>query len=477
MKKILIFLIVPVLALTGCSKNISRLLIDPKNSSTVPSAALFTEAEFNLASTVSSSNVNLNIFRLICQYWTETTYFDEANYDLGTRLIPDVWWNAWYTTVLNNCEQAKKAAPNDIADAATLKNALAITDILEVYAYYNLVNTYGNIPYSQAMNSDVPFPKYDDAKTLFLDLLDRLDKAIADLDENAGSWGSADLVYGGDPAMWKKFAYSFELKMAMVLADVDAAKAQSVAEAAAPNVFSSNSDNALFAFQGSPPNTNPIWVDLVQSGRQDFVADSTIVGMMQSLNDPRIPLYFTKDKNGDYSGGIAGKGNTYSVFSKPAETIVAPDFPGNLLDYSETEFNLAEAAARGFNVGGTVEDHYNNAITASIEAWGGTAGDAATYLAQPSVAYATAAGADYREKIANQEYIALYNRGFDEWVLMRRLDYPVIPEPLIALTDFPVRFYYPVKESNVNEPNLVAAAQALGGDGDEVTTKLFWDIH
>ena len=92
MKKILIFLIVPVLALTGCSKNISRLLIDPKNSSTVPSAALFTEAEFNLASTVSSSNVNLNIFRLICQYWTETTYFDEANYDLGTRLIPDVWW-------------------------------------------------------------------------------------------------------------------------------------------------------------------------------------------------------------------------------------------------------------------------------------------------------------------------------------------------------------------------------------------------
>ena len=91
MKKILIFLVIPALVLTGCSKNISRLLVDPKNSSTVPAAALFTEAEFNLDSTVSSSNVNLNIFRLITQYWTETAYFDGANYYLGTRAIPHFW--------------------------------------------------------------------------------------------------------------------------------------------------------------------------------------------------------------------------------------------------------------------------------------------------------------------------------------------------------------------------------------------------
>jgi len=58
---------------------------------------------------------------------------------------------------------------------------------------------------------------------------------------------------------------------------------------------------------------------------------------------------------------------------------------------------------------------------------------------------------------------------------LRRLDFPVVPAPLIALTDFPARFYYPAKESNINEPNVVAAAQAIGGD--EVTTKLFWDIH
>ena len=68
------------------------------------------------------------------------------------------------------------------------------------------------------------------------------------------------------------------------------------------------------------------------------------------------------------------------------------------MDYVQTEFMRAEAKERGYNVAGTAEQHYNNAITASIIAWGGTAADAAAYLAQPSVAYSTAAGT-WKQKI------------------------------------------------------------------------------
>ena len=35
-----------------------------------------------------------------------------------------------------------------------------------------------------------------------------------------------------------------------------------------------------------------------------------------------------------------------------------PDFPYIFLSYSQIEFDLAEAAARGFNVGGTAAEHY-----------------------------------------------------------------------------------------------------------------------
>ncbi len=66
-------------------------------------------------------------------------------------------------------------------------------------------------------------PAYDDARTIYDDLQARLSADIATLNAgvNAASWGSEDLVYGGDLAMWKKFAATLKMRMAMRLADVD----------------------------------------------------------------------------------------------------------------------------------------------------------------------------------------------------------------------------------------------------------------
>src|SRR5690349_15555006 len=109
-----------------------------------------------------------------------------------------------------------------------------------------------------------------------------------------GSFGSADVIYDGDVASWKKFANSFKLKMGMTIADDDNAKAKATVESAvAAGVFTSNADNAEFQYLSTPPNTNPIWVDLVQSGRKDFVAASTIISAMTSRNDPRLDDFFT----------------------------------------------------------------------------------------------------------------------------------------------------------------------------------------
>jgi hypothetical protein len=143
-----------------------------------------------------------------------------------------------------------------------------------------------------------------------------------------------------------------------------------------------------------------------------------------------------------------------------------------LLDYVEVEFYLAEAAARGWTVGGTAAEHYDKAITASMEYWGVDAADITLYLARPDVAYATATGT-YKEKIGVQKWLALYNRGFEAWTEWRRLDAPVLVAPANALSVIPVRFTYPVQEQNLNGTNYASAATAIGGD--KVDTKLFWD--
>jgi hypothetical protein len=472
MKKLIIAILPLLLFGTACKKNFEN--ADPKLFTTVPAASLFTQSQRVLTNTLTSTSVNLNVFRLVVQHWEETTYTDEANYDFATRAIPDAVWNAFYRDILNNLRLCKENLATDatITSEDVRKNDAAVADIMSVYAWYYLVTTYGDVPYTQAFDAANTFPKYDDAKTIYGDLLTRLDADIAAINPAAGSFGSADVVYAGSTAKWLKFANSLKLKMGITIVKSDPARAKTAIESAAPGVFTSNTDNAKFQYLGSPPNTNPIWVDIVQSGRNDFGGSKTLIDRLKGLVDPRLSKYFSPLANGQYVGAVPGAGSGFENLSHINPTITAQTFPGLLLDYSETEFNLAEAAARGYNVGGTAAVHYTNAVTASINYWGGTAAEATTYLANPTVAYTTAAGS-IDEKIGVQKWIALYNRGWDAWIEVRRLDYPVLTPPAKAESGFPNRFTYPVNEQNINGVSYGAAAAAIGGDA--VETKLFFD--
>jgi hypothetical protein len=259
--------------------------------------------------------------------------------------------------------------------------------------------------------------------------------------------------------------------MGIALADVDAAKAKTLVEASADHGVETNADNIVFQYLSAPPNTNPVYLDLVQSGRKDFVAANTLVDAMKGLNDPRIPYYFSTDATGAYTGGIYGSSNNYATFSKPNAALTAPDYPTTLFSAAETHFIEAEAIERGL-ITGDAATHYEEAIRASIAEWGGSTADADAYLAQPSVAYATAAG-NWKQKIGTQAWIALYNRGHESWTTWRRLDFPVLTPPADANSAVPLRYTYPVQEQNLNTENYTRAASAIGGD--VVETKIFWD--
>jgi hypothetical protein len=468
-----------VLLFISCKKDMTKLNVNTKAATTVQGEMLFSNAEKAFADVMTTPNVNTNIFELISQYWAETTYPQESRYDLATRNIPLNWWNAIYRDVIedlnqsiilmNDQQQDPTLLPEDIA---AYQNKIAIARIFQAYAFADLVNTFGDIPYTEALQGrENTTPKYDTQKDIYYAVLDTIDAAIAQLNPAAGSFDDADIIYNGDTEEWIKLANSIKLKLGMVLADVDPAKAKSVVESAAPNVFTSNDDNALFPYLSNPPNVNPIWTNLVQSRRNDFVAANTLVDTMNARNDPRREFYFTPI-DGNFLGGIYGNGNTFSNFSDPSDKVEAPDFPAIFMDYAEVEFLLAEGAARGMSVGGTAEDHYNNGVTASIEFWGGTASDATAYLSQAVNKFDAA---NWKKSIGVQAWINYYTRGFDAWTEQRRLDYPQLQAPVSAVTDFPVRYTYPSTEENLNKTNYDAASSSIGGD--LVTTKLFWDVN
>jgi len=473
MKKI-IFLIVPVLFFASCTKNISRFNEETKRAANVPPGTLFSNASRNVSDALASASVNTNVFRFTVKHWAMAVYQDEAQYDFSTRNIPQAWWTTMYRDVLVDLAESRRLVSADATLLPGVKaNQLAIIDLMQVYVYNILVNTFGDIPYTEALDPSNLFPKYDDAKTVYTDLLKRVADDIGKLNaSSAGFSSSEDLVYKGSVAKWIKFANSMRMKMGMILADSDNATAKSNVEAADANAISSASDNALLVYLGSTPNTNPLYADIVLGGRGDYVAAEDLMNKLISLNDPRKPLYFGTNNAGQYVGGVVGKVNTYSDMSKPSTQVSAATAPLVLLDYVETEFYRAEAKERGYNVAGTAEQHYNNAIRASIIFWGGTDADADTYLAKPEVAYTTAGGT-YKEKIGFQKWIALYNRPFEGWTELRRLDFPVLTPPVAAISGFPNRLQYPNNEQQLNGTNYTSAASKIGGD--KVETKLFWD--
>ena len=482
MKKLSIISISICLILSACTKDLSTLNINPKSSSSAIPSALFLQGEKNLVDAITSTSVSSAPFRVLSQEWTENSYVYEAQYNLAAYQSNSGWWNTLYRDALNNLDGAKKSFPiNFHGDGVTLRNDLDITDLLEVYSYYLLVGTYGDIPYTQALNTTIPFPKYDDAKTIYTDLFTRVDSCIAGINTTEGAMGSADQIYGGNMTEWLKFAASLKVKMAILIAGEDpTTAAQKINEAVTTGVFTSNDDNALFAYDpGSPANSNRIWNALVLSGRHDFLPANLLVNTMVGWNDPRLPLYFTQYPAGSstYKGGIPGAGNGYGSASDFSAQLQKPGYPGDLMDYSEVEFYLAEAAARGFITTGSAESYYDAAITASIDFWGGTDAQAATYLAQPSVAYATATGT-WQQKIGYQEWISDYNHNWESWTVIRRLGYPnvdVVNPPVNAQGTIPLRYYYPNNETISNPTNWAAATALLPGGKDVVSAKLFWE--
>jgi hypothetical protein len=467
MKKYLLFL--ATLFILSCSdEDYEDLNRDPNNPTEVSAENLFTASQKSLFDQLESTNVNVNVFRLFSQYWTEVTYIEESNYDLTTRNINGNHWGEIYRDVLYDLQNAKVLVDGDAGKTAMIS-------VLEVYAWQILVDTFGDIPYTQALQGkDNMLPSYDNDTDIYANLLVRIDAAINQLNGASSGFNAADIMYQGDMTKWKKFAQSLKLKLAMRIADVNNTAAKAAAEQAyAGGLFTSNADNATIDYESANPN--PIWTDLIQSGRNDFVVANTIIDYMNTLSDPRRSKYFADNLGaGTYVGGTYGDFNNFSTKTHVADLIQTQTFRGVIMDYAEIEFLLAEAAERGYVVGANAETHYNNAINASMADWGVSSTAAASYLADPAVAYTTASGT-WKQKIGFQFWLAMYNRGFEGWCIYRKYDAPVLNVAADSGDPVPNRYTYPISEQTLNVTNWTAASTAIGGDTQ--ATKVFWDVN
>jgi hypothetical protein len=460
---------------TACTGDFAEFNMEKKKPAIVAGESLFSNAQKDLVDQISSTNVNDNVFKLYAQYWNEATYVDESNYDLIKRNISNNLFRYYYRDVLKDLQEAEAiiSTTEYSGESPLVKtNKLHIISLLRAYAFQQLVDIFGAVPYTEALDVNNVYPKYDAGDVIYKDLIEKVKIAVNGLDSDFDSFGSADLIYGGDVSRWKKFGNSLLVKLGITLSDYDPTLAEATVLAGASGAFTSADDDALFPYQTSSPNFNPLYVDIIASGRRDFVPANTIVDVMNGLEDPRREAFFTLC-DGQYIGGQYGHlSNPFDAFSHIPPAISAPDFKGILFTYEEIQFYLAEAAARGFALPASAEDYYNEAVRASFAFWGVNGAD--DYLNKPEVRYDPAA---WQPLIALQAWIAFYTRGLEGYTSWRRFDLPRfnVAQEVTAETDIPTRFTFPINEQTLNAANYAAASELIGGD--RLTTRIFWDTH
>ena len=465
------------LGLSSCQSDLTSLNDDPKHPAILPSENLLATAMYQSSYYIDNPSVNFNNYRFFTQQWAETQYPDETQYNLVTRNQPRNHFNRMYVYSINNLRQAKVNLKNEVETDDIRTNKLATLEIEEIFIWENLVDTYGDVPYSEAFKPDeILTPKYDDAKTIYLDLIKRINDAIVAIKPAVkgyappvGATNSGDLVYSGDMTKWKKFANSIKLRLGMNLADVDPALSKTTVESAiAGGVISSDDDAYKFKYDGGT-FSNPVFDNLVASNRNDFLPSELVVNTMKNLSDPRMDVWFTK-VGGVYKGGVFGELNDpYTNFSQLSSYFRSPTAASNLLSYAEVGFLKAEAAARNYSAGGTAVDLYATAVTESMRENGVSAANTAAYLlTNPYNAV------NWKQSIGVQAWLAMFNKGFASWNFTRRLDNPTLVNPPKSnLASVPYRMPYSDQEYVLNGANVKAAAAKIGGD--KATTKLFWD--
>lgn len=164
-----------------------------------------------------------------------------------------------------------------------------------------------------------------------------------------------------------------------------------------------------------------------------------------------------------------------------------PLLKARMASYAEICFDLAEAAQKGWNVGGSAEEWYNKGIEASFDTWldsyqddvdaySGAVKTYEAYIAQPSVAYDGTL-----ERIIEQKWIASWQASTESWMDWRRTGFPSLQVGWASFRgQIPVRYAYFNTELQNNPANSDAAIQKLQEtdystvDGKNSSWSKFW---
>ncbi len=539
-------------AVSSCSDSyMENLNTDPSKANSINPNAQLTNAELQTYGDLSMVEIYRNYHYAFSQQlmgcWNTTNY--GGRHTLDNNEMSRIWTSFYPKAIKNLTDGIYRSKEN--ASLSNINAALRIYRVYMMGLITDIYGDAPCSEAGLGFLEEKYNPRYDTQEEMytwfFKELKDAGDSLNLSRDKITG-----DVIYKGDVSKWKKLANSLRLRYAMRISDVAPEKAQQEFEDAltsAGGVFANASDDALIKYMevsfsfgqesysdyrgnalsqllfGNDPANNPSYLcstffnQMKNSGdpRTFRIARFYYDGLMSSTStnnridltdevlkkgvtmNPRDPGAFSWEPwptgyDSDIMKQIALTNPSVATsMARETEPKLANNFlksnnPGVIMTFAETNFLLAEAALKGWNVSEAVADLYTTGVRASMNFISDNYGcdkitdeDFNTFIAKNGIGYT------YEQKkaaINTQAWILHFTNPSESWANVRRSGYPRLKSPadydfgqfLTGGVEIPVRLCYPVLESSYNKQGYDEALSRMGGN-NSWNTPLWWDVN
>jgi len=499
MKKNILIIITGLLVfMSSCSGDFLNLNEKNPNTASVVDPALVLPAAINQVGTTMNNPRRFEFVYLWHGLWSISAGYSQPQVLTQYKLVNSSYQNAFiefYIAGKNfDAIENQSTAPKDVYFRAIAK-------IMKAYIFQNLVDCWGDVPYSEAFKTDAGNlkPKYDKQQDIYEDLVVQLDAAINMITSATGlvsvPTSASDIIFGGDMVKWAKFANTLKLRILVHQAYMDNRATYISGKIATTSAigYLGAGESAL----NNPPyivssgKMNPFYETFYNNagttqsdGITYYFAGKFAVDFLKNTSDPRLGKFFKPYSGSNYAGNQFGLGqdlllpqnqtSQLGYIKDDAGTMIGtPTKPAPLLTDFESLFLQAEAAQRNW-ITGDAKALYESAVTRSCAYMGISSAAAGVYLSQFSSKANFDNAPEKIELILTQKYIALNGVAPVEiWTDYRRSGFPTglvfSVDPARAKDYPPVRLLYPQDELNVNSDNVLAV-----GTIDAFTSKIFW---
>lgn len=440
----------------------------------------------------------LSVPTLFVQYQAQPVYQDPSRY---AETPTD--WSPYYSQTLMNLQQIINISqdPEAVEDPAYLANGsvdnqVGVARIMKVIIFKRLTDTYGPIPYTEALNPEIQTPAYTPQEEIYNDFITELREARDQLDPSE-TGPAGDIIYNGDVTNWQKLANSLLLSVGIQMSEVAPTLGENVFTEALNNehgVIETIDEEAWYqpinvatlsnpwtAFRPADYNMSEFFQDALQGDAEDYSNDTF---------DARLRVYSTEPEAEGLPYGL----ENYEGIGSNARIslyITSPESPFPWYTSAYAYLHRAEAAARGW----TDEDAEEMLRTGIIQSYRSTTNyygqgphtgtgelepiditDEADEFAASRLQDAQEVG--ILQVIGEEKWAALFPQGFAAWTEFRRTGYPNLtpsPDPLNA-GEIPTRYLYPTNEINLNNANYQTGVSRLDPASDINTARVWWDV-